>query len=93
LSVVKGKKVKLILSWTWRCRGGLETQLHSFLISALDGGEWVNFTPYLPYPREETPVPIEWEAACMGPAAGLVDPEKRKISCPCRNSIPGSPSP
>jgi len=93
LRIVKGKKVKLILSWTWGHRGGVETQLHSFLISALDGGEWVNFNPYLPYPREGTPVPIEWEAAWLGPAASSVDLEKRKISCPCRNSIPGSPSP
>ena len=49
--------------------------------------------PYLPYPREGTPLLIEWEAACLGPAAGLVDLEKRKISCPCQNSIPGSASP
>lgn len=85
--------MRLILSWTWRHREEVKTQLHLFLISELDGGEWVNFTPHLLYPREGTPVPLEWETVWVGLAAGLDDLERRKISCPFRNSIPGSPSP
>ena len=34
-----GLKVKLSLSTPWRHGGGAKAQLHSFLTSALDGGE------------------------------------------------------
>jgi hypothetical protein len=39
--------------------GGVEMQLHPFLTTALDGGEWLNFTPRTVYSQEITPVPIE----------------------------------
>jgi len=37
---------------------GVEVYSHSFLKSALDGGEWGNFTPRRLYPQEGTWVPI-----------------------------------
>ena len=43
---------------TW----GVEVYLHSFLTSATDGGEWVNFTPLPRYTTGKTSLPIEQEA-------------------------------
>jgi len=40
---------------------GEEVQLHSFLTSALDGGEWLTSSAQLFYPRERTPVSNEQE--------------------------------
>ena len=40
-----------------RRKAGVEVSLHSFLISALDGDNVLNFTPWLLYPREILPVP------------------------------------
>jgi hypothetical protein len=44
------------------------------------------------YPRETPTVPFEYEAGWV-PRAGLDVLEKRKISCLCRDSNPGKPSP
>jgi hypothetical protein len=41
---------------------GAEVWLHSFLSSVQDGGERSASSPLPLYPRERTPVIIEWEA-------------------------------
>jgi hypothetical protein len=43
---------------TYRRGEGSVIQLHSFLTSAIDGGECVNITPRPLYPRERTPMPL-----------------------------------
>jgi hypothetical protein len=43
------------------------------------------------FPGERGPG-IHWRGAWVGPRAGLDAVEKRKISCPCRGSNPGSPA-
>jgi hypothetical protein len=64
------------------------------LILNLDAGwTWVvTFTPRPPYFWERTAVPTEQEARCA-PRVGLHLSEKRKISCPCRDSSRRPPSP
>jgi hypothetical protein len=54
-----------------------------FFTSALDGGEWSASRPgrY-----------THWIRGWVGPRAGLDDVEKRILSCPCRESNPGSPT-
>jgi hypothetical protein len=42
--------------------GGLEVQLHSFLTSALDGGEWSMPRPSRITPTKESQAPIVQEA-------------------------------
>jgi len=38
-------KVQLFLSATWKRIGGEDVYLHSFLTSAVDGGEWLTSRP------------------------------------------------
>jgi len=68
--------------------GGVEVQLHSFLTSALDGGEWSTSRPSRFIPGKEPPFPsIEgW----VGPRVSLDVMEKREISRPCEEFHPGS---
>jgi hypothetical protein len=57
-------------------------QLHSFLTSALDGGEWLTS-----YPREINPLPIEEEAGSVPESVWTVFEEKNLLSVPgIRNS-------
>jgi len=65
LTVMQGwnlKKAELSLSTAWRHTGGVEVQLHSFLTSALDGGEWTTTRPDRCIPGGRNPVPTEQEA-------------------------------
>jgi hypothetical protein len=60
---------------------GVEVQLHAFLISALDGGEWSvsrlrRFTP-----TERTPGAL-WIGVWVGPRASLDAVVRRKILSP-----------
>jgi len=61
----------------------VEVQLHAFLTSVLDGGEWLvsrpgRFTPWVKAPGSE------WAGGWMGLTAGLDAKAKRKILNPGR---------
>jgi hypothetical protein len=58
-----------------------------FLTPALDGGKVVSLGRYTPGERAPG---THWIGGWVGPRAGLDAPEKRKISCPCRESKPSS---
>jgi hypothetical protein len=45
--------------------GGVETYLHAFLTSALDGGEWFASRPLCFTAEERTPVHIGYEAGLV----------------------------
>ena len=60
-----------------------------FLTSALDGAEW-SASRQKKAPPPPPPVPIE-KAVSWALTAGLDVSKKRKISCPCWVSNPGSP--
>jgi hypothetical protein len=69
---------------------GVEVQLHSFLTSEPDGGEWsalrsVCFTP------REIATGIHCIRGWVGPRAGMDAITERNISCPRRESNPGGP--
>jgi hypothetical protein len=59
---------------------GAEVQLHAFLTSAIDGGEWSASRPYRFTPTERAPG-THWY-----PRAGLDAVVKRKIPSPCQDS-------
>jgi hypothetical protein len=68
---------------------GEEVQLHTFLTSALDGGEW----SALPHGRFTTqgggPLPTDWiNKGWVGPRPGLDDFERRKTFCSYWDSNP-----
>jgi hypothetical protein len=59
--------------------------------SALAGGEWSASRPgrFTPGKRVHG---THWIGGWVSPRAGLDAVEKRKISCPCRESNPGRPA-
>jgi hypothetical protein len=60
---MKGKDNSCHCSHHERVQGGAEGQLHSYLTSVIDAGEWsVNFTPRPLYAWERTAVPTGLEA-------------------------------
>jgi hypothetical protein len=58
--------------------GGMELQLHSFLISAIDGGEWL-VSRSGRFISGETAVGTHWIGGWVGPRAGLEAVVKRRI--------------
>jgi len=67
---------------------GMELQLHTFLTSALDGGEWSVSRSGRFTPRERAPG-THWIRDWVGSRAGLEAVVKRKITHP----IPGLGTP
>jgi hypothetical protein len=67
-------KSKAVPVYSMKACGGLELQLHSFLASAVDGGEWSASRPDLPPTPRKIPVPIKRLGG---------------KSCPCRGWNPG----
>jgi hypothetical protein len=66
---------------------GVEVQLHSFLTSALDGGEWSASRPGRFKPKERAPG-THWIGGWVGPRAVMYEVVKRKIPSPRRESNP-----
>jgi hypothetical protein len=64
---------------------GVEVQLHTFLTSALDGGEWSTSRLGCFDPRERAPG-THWIGSWVGPRAGLDAVEKGKIPSPRQES-------
>jgi hypothetical protein len=62
-------------------------QLHVFLTSALDGGEWSGSCPSHFTLRERAPG-THWIGGLVGPRASLDVVMKRKILSPCWESNP-----
>jgi hypothetical protein len=58
--------------------GGVDVQIHVFLISAQVGGEWSASRLDHFIPGERAPV-THWIGGWVGPKAGLDDVEKRKF--------------
>jgi hypothetical protein len=50
--------------------GGMEVQLHAYLISVLDVGEWSASCPIHFTPRESVPS-THWIEGWLGPRAGM----------------------
>jgi hypothetical protein len=82
-------KVKFSLFTPWRHIVGAESQIHSFLPSALDRVQWLALCPGQLNPGEGAPVPIEQE---VGWALEWIWTflEKRKSLAPTRIRIPDS---
>jgi hypothetical protein len=68
----------------------MEVQLHAFLISALNGGEWSASHPGRFTPRERAPG-THCIGGWVGPIAVLDAVVKRKILSPRRESNPKTP--
>jgi hypothetical protein len=68
----------------------VNVQLHAFLTSAFDGGEWSASCPGRFIPRERAPG-THWIGDWVGPRAVLDAVGKRKIPTPRRESIPRTP--
>jgi hypothetical protein len=64
--------------------GGVEIQLHAFLTSVLDGGEWSVLRSGHSTPSE-TALGTHWMGDWVGPRAGLDTVVKRKIPNQARN--------
>jgi hypothetical protein len=64
-----------------RTYGGVEVWLHTFLTSALDGGEWSASRPSCCTPRERAPG-IHCVGGRVGHNTGLIAVAKRKILTP-----------
>jgi hypothetical protein len=58
--------------------GGVDVQIHTFLTSALDGGEWSASRPCRFTTRERAPG-THWIGGWVDPQASLDDMEKRKF--------------
>jgi hypothetical protein len=69
---------------------GVEGHLHTFLASALDGGEWSASRPGRLTPRERAPG-THWIGDWVSPRAVLDMVMKRKIPSPRRESNPRTP--
>jgi hypothetical protein len=69
---------------------GVEVQLHAFLTSALDEGEWSASGPGRFNPRERAPG-THWVRIWVGPRAVLDTVMKRKIHSCRRESSPRTP--
>jgi hypothetical protein len=65
----------------------VKAELHAFISSALDGGEWSASRPGRFTPREKAP-DTHWIGGWVGPRGGLDAVMKRKILSPCRDSSP-----
>jgi hypothetical protein len=71
---------------TMKACWGMEVQLHAFLTTALDGGEWpASQLGAALSPGKEPPV-THWIGDLVGPRTGLDTVVKRKIPSPCRDS-------
>jgi hypothetical protein len=68
----------------------VEVQLHAFLTSALDGGEWSTSRPDRFTPGERAPG-THWIGGWVGSRAVLDAVVKRKIPSPRRESNPRTP--
>jgi hypothetical protein len=75
--------------------GGVDVLIHTFLTSALSGGEWSTSRPGRFTSGEKAPG-THWIGEWVDPRAGLVDVEKRKfltlkgleirpLGCPARS--------
>jgi hypothetical protein len=62
---------------------------YSFLISALDGGEWSESRPGRALPPGERTPGTHCTGGWVGPRAGLDAEARGKILCLCRGSNPG----
>jgi hypothetical protein len=71
---------------------GVDVQLHAFLTSAIDGGEWSVSHPCPFTPRERAPG-THWIGGWVGSRAGLDAVVTRKIPSPYRDSKPPSHQP
>jgi hypothetical protein len=69
---------------------GVGIQLHAFLTSIQDGGEWSASRPGRFTPRERAPG-THWIGGWVGPRAVLNKVVKRKIPSPRRESNPITP--
>jgi len=69
---------------------GVELHLHSFLTSALIGGEWATQN-LAHFPLRKNPG-TDGIGRWLGLGADVEVVEKKNISCPCRNSNPESPA-
>ena len=78
----KCKAALFTIGWHMR---GMETQLHSFLTSALDGYE-LSPSRSDRLPRKKKILGTHWMRFWVGPSAGLEVLEARKIPCSCRES-------
>jgi hypothetical protein len=67
-----------------KAEGGEDVWIHTFLTSALDGGEWTASHPGRFTPGERAPG-THWIGGWVGPRADLDDVEKRKFL-----TLPGS---
>ena len=76
----ENKKPKMLLSTPWRHIGRVEVQLHSFLTSVLDGGEWSTSHPggFNPW--------IHWRWRWVGLRTGLDDFDKNFLPLPGLNA-------
>jgi hypothetical protein len=71
---------------------GVELQLHAFLISALDGGEWSTSGPG-PFISRERDSDTHWIGSWVGSRADVGAVVKKKIPSPCRDLNPRSSNP
>jgi hypothetical protein len=83
-------KEKLSLCYSiipWRCMGGMQVQLHTFLTSTLESGEWsaLHSGCYTTH-RERVPC-TNWIRSSVCPRASLDAMEKQKNLTPARNWI------
>lgn len=77
------KVVELPLSVSWRYEVGGEVQLHSFLTSALDGGDWSNSHVSCFHPTALKNPSAHWIGGWVGARGGLDGLGEEKISWPC----------
>jgi hypothetical protein len=76
-----GKKLNVPVSTTLKHTGGVEVKLHSFLTSALDGGEWkASRAGRFTYGKEPR---YSLKGGWVGTKAGLFSTGGIKSSCPC----------
>jgi hypothetical protein len=61
--------------------GGVDVEIHVFLTSVLDGGEWSALRPGR-FTSEERAPGTHWIGGWVGPRTGLGDVERRKILPP-----------
>ena len=80
--LLKREKVQFSVSKPWRHIGGLEWDLHSFLLSAIEGSEWLASRPGSFIPGKESRYPFY--SRLDGPRAGLdcFGEEKMLLSLP-----------
>jgi hypothetical protein len=93
LSMLKVKLSLCLINYAPHHSGewGNEEIAPPFLASALDGAQWQASRPSRFTPAENAPsahLIRDW----VGPRAGLDATEKKKMTCPCRESKPGSPA-